>query len=138
MFRTPIPLKSDFRGVNLLRRTTDVHDIVNYVIMSTYSRLFFIFLITELQEEHHETVLPVLLTCFHFQPGNAGVIGSCPRVTHRALLALAQMVEACPEGAVAPHADVMIQRYESSVARTHRVFFYVGVGQKCVLLIRYG
>lgn len=64
----------------------------------------------ELQEEHHETVLPVLLTCFHFQPGNAGVIGSCPRVTHRALLALAQMVEACPEGAVAPHADVMIQR----------------------------
>ncbi|CAN0226501.1 unnamed protein product [Pylaiella littoralis] len=66
----------------------------------------------ELQEEHHEAIVPALLGCI--DPANGG----CPRVLHRALLTLAMVVEACPQGGVMPHAEALLER--------------------CVLLIRQG
>lgn len=71
---------------------------------------FFVFLYrhltlyTELQEEHHESIVPALLACI--DPANGG----CPRVLHRALLTLAIVVEACPQGGVMPHAEALLER----------------------------
>lgn len=62
----------------------------------------------ELQEEHHEVVVPALLACI--DPNNGG----CPRVLHRALLTLAVVVEACPEGGVMSHAEALLERYCST------------------------
>eukprot|EP00903_Cladosiphon_okamuranus_P012399 g11621.t1 len=58
----------------------------------------------ELQEEHHETLVPALLVCI------GGDNDGCPRVLHRALLTLAVVVEACPDGAVMPHAERLLER----------------------------
>lgn len=49
--------------------------------------------------------MPSLLACV-----DPGPEASCPRVIHRALQALAQMIEGFPEGAIEPHAEAMLQR----------------------------
>lgn len=59
----------------------------------------------ELQEEHHEAIVPALLGCI--DPANGG----CPRVLHRALLTLATVVEACPQGGVMPHSEGLLERF---------------------------
>lgn len=66
----------------------------------------------ELQEEHHEAIVPALLGCI--DPANGG----CPRVLHRALLTLAMVVEACPQGGVMPHAEELLERFVFFVLRS--------------------
>ena len=48
--------------------------------------------------------MPALLACL--DPANR----CCPRVVHRALLALVQVLEAGPEGGVMPHAETLLER----------------------------
>lgn len=74
---------------------------------SSFSFFWFCFTSCEgLEEDHFDAIMPALLACL--DPSN----GCCPRVVHRTLLALVQVLEAGPEGGVLPHSETLLERCE--------------------------
>lgn len=63
--------------------------------------------------------MPALLACL--DPAN----GCCPRVVHRALLALVQVLEAGPDGGVMPHAETLLERCEQVTCFFPRSYVHV-------------